>query len=167
MFKKLLGKTKAVPQTLDLKAHATGEIVKLADVPDPVFAQKMMGDGIAIDPLEGKITSPIDGEIVQVFPTKHAVGIKAENGTEVLIHIGLDTVSMKGEGFTTHVSTGKKVKVGDLLVTFDVALVKEKAESTITPMIITNTDNMETISKLIEAGSVEAGNQSLLSVTIK
>lgn len=97
-----------------------------------------MGDGIAIDPSNGKVTAPLNGEIVQIFPTKHAVGIKGDNGVEVLIHIGLDTVNMNGEGFTAHVSQGDYVKAGDPLITFDLDFVREKAPSAITPIIITN-----------------------------
>jgi len=92
----------------------------LEEVPDPVFAQKMMGDGIAIEPTEGTVVSPVNGEIVQFFPTKHAIGIKSETGVEVLIHVGLETVGMKGEGFEGLVEVGDKVKVGTPLLTFDI-----------------------------------------------
>ena len=103
MFKKLFGKKEEPIKTVQLLAPITGTALSLDNVPDPVFSEKMMGDGIAIEPSEGIVVSPVDGEIIQVFPTKHAIGIRAKNGTEILIHIGLETVSLKGEGFETHV----------------------------------------------------------------
>ena len=166
MFKKLFGKKEETPTSINVYSPLTGKMLSLEEVPDPVFSQKMMGDGIAIDPADGKVVSPVDGEIVQVFPTKHAVGIKAENGTELLIHIGLETVSMNGEGFEAHVSEGKKVKVGDPLVTFDMDMVKEKAKSTITPVIITNGDDMGEIEKH-DAGEVTGGQSQVMTVTVK
>lgn len=165
MFKKLFGKKETV-KTVELKAPLTGTAVNLEDVPDPVFAEKMMGDGIAIEPAEGVVVSPVNGEIVQVFPTKHAIGIRAENGAEILIHIGLETVSMKGEGFVTQVSEGSKVKAGDQLVTFDLALVKEKAKSTVTPIILTNGDQAASLEKNA-AGSVTRGSSTIMTVTSK
>ncbi|WP_040213183.1 PTS sugar transporter subunit IIA [Clostridium polynesiense] len=167
MFKKLFGKKEKLTKTMELKAHASGDIVKLEDVPDAVFADKMMGDGIAIMPAEGKIVSPVDGEIIQIFPTKHALGIRTENGVEILIHIGLDTVSMKGEGFTAYVEEGKKVKAGDVLVTVDLELIKKKAKSAVIPMVITNGDVIEKIEKPILSGKVTSFNETILKVTVK
>ena len=112
-----------------------------------MFSEKMMGDGIAIKPSNGKVVSPVDGDIVQVFPTKHAVGVKAGNGAEILIHIGLETVALDGEGFTVRVKEGDKVKKGDPLVDVDLAVVSEKASSTVTPMLITNMNDIETLDK--------------------
>jgi len=163
MLKKLFGK-KEVIKTVQLFAPITGNAVTLDKVPDPVFSEKMMGDGIAIEPTEGLAVSPVDGEIVQVFPTKHAIGIRAKNGAEILIHIGLETVSLNGEGFEAFVKEGDKVKVGDKLVSFDLDIIKTKAKSTITPIIITNTDQ----AALLEAkaqGPVEKGNTPVLEVT--
>jgi PTS system glucose-specific IIA component len=167
MFKKLFEKKEEVSKTIELKAFVTGTIMKLEDVPDPVFAEKMMGDGIVILPTEGKIISPVNGEIVHVFPTKHAIGIKTANGAEILIHIGLETVSMNGEGFTVHVTKGKKVKVGDALVTVDLDLVKKRAKSTVIPMIISNTNEMNGIEKPILSGKVTAAHETILAVTAK
>ncbi len=167
MFKKFFEKKEPVSKTIELKAHLSGNIVKLEDVPDPVFSEKMMGEGIAIEPTEGKVVSPVNGEIIQVFPTKHALGIRADNGAEVLIHIGLETVALEGEGFTAQVTVGEKVKVGDALVIFDLDLVKEKTKSTITPIIITNTAEMKSIEKPISTGSIVAGKSTILTVTAK
>lgn len=129
MLKKLFNKNKEVPKVIDMQAYATGNIVKLEDAPDPVFSEKMMGDGIAIEPIEGIVLSPVDGEVIQIFPTKHAFGIKAHNGVEILIHIGLETVSMNGDGFTAHVTAGQKIQKGHVLVSFDLDLVKKKQQA--------------------------------------
>jgi sugar PTS system EIIA component len=165
MFKKLFGKKEKI-KTVELLAPLSGNAVDLSAVPDPVFSEKMMGDGIAIEPTEGEVLSPVDGEIMQIFPTKHAIGIRAKNGAEILIHIGLETVSMNGEGFTTHVFEGSNVKAGDKLVSFDIDLVKEKAKSTVTPIIVTNSDSASSIEKLAN-GPVQKGNSPIMKVTIE
>uniref|UniRef100_UPI002409D90C PTS sugar transporter subunit IIA n=1 Tax=Gracilibacillus dipsosauri TaxID=178340 RepID=UPI002409D90C len=131
-------------------APMSGDVVPLDKVPDPTFAQKMMGDGIAIDSKDGKVVSPVAGEVVQLFPTKHAIGLVSDSGIELLIHIGIDTVKLDGEGFEAHVKQGDKVEVGDPLITFDVDLIKEKAESHLTPIIVTNGDQFETLEKTKE-----------------
>lgn len=164
MFKKLFGKKEEPVKTIQILAPLSGNAVNLASVPDPVFSEKMMGDGIAIEPSEGIVVSPVDGEIIQIFPTKHAVGIRAKNGAEILIHIGLETVSLKGEGFETHVQQGDSVTAGDKLVSFDMATISEKAKSTVTPIIITNTDQAVSLNLLTE-GKVERGSTPILEVT--
>lgn len=116
-----------------------GETVSLGDVPDQVFSEKMMGEGFAIIPSEGKVVAPADGEIVSIFPTKHAIGFMSAGGTEILIHIGVDTVKLNGEGFEAHVTSGQAVKQGELLLTFDLDYIKQHAASAITPVIFTNT----------------------------
>jgi PTS system glucose-specific IIA component len=149
MFKKWFGK-KEKPTHEDVVAPLTGTIKPLEEVPDPVFAQKMMGDGIAIEPTDGEVVAPVDGEVVQVFPTKHAVGLRSEAGVELLIHVGLETVSMNGEGFTAHVAAGDRVKKGQRLLTVDFGLVQQKAKSTITPIIVTNGDVVANLQKTSE-----------------
>jgi sugar PTS system EIIA component len=166
MFKKLFGKKEEPVQTIQLLAPITGNAVNLSAVPDPVFSEKMMGDGLAIEPSEGIVVSPVDGEIMQVFPTKHAVGIRAKNGAEILIHIGLETVSLKGEGFETHVKQGDTVKAGEKLVTFDIGVIGEKAKSTVTPIIITNTDQAASL-KILTEGNVEKGTTPILELTFE
>lgn len=121
-----------------IEAPIKGRLMDISEVPDVVFSQKMVGDGMAIEPSEGKVTAPIDGIVLQVLDSKHAIALKSKEGVELLIHIGIDTVEMKGEGFEVMVSAGDKVKVGDLLIVFDLEKVKEKAKSTITPIVITN-----------------------------
>ena len=144
---KLFGKQEEQVQELVLSSYMKGKVVKITEVPDPVFAQKMMGDGFAIIPEEGKLISPVAGEIIQVFPTKHAFGIKSGD-VEILIHVGLETVAMKGEGFDVAVSAGDRVEVGQTLLTYDLELVKEKAKDIITPCVITNMDAVENIEVL-------------------
>ncbi|WP_249869094.1 PTS sugar transporter subunit IIA [Oceanobacillus saliphilus] len=163
MFGKLFKKNEEVTD-ITLVAPVSGEVVALEEVPDPVFSEKMMGDGIAIKPTSGEIVSPVNGKIVQLIPTKHAIGIHAENGAEILIHIGLETVSLDGEGFTAYVGEGDQVKKGDKLIHFEMDIVREKAKSTVTPIIITNTGDMRKIDvKTIQ--QVIAGQDVILHVS--
>lgn len=150
-------------QDVSILAPVSGELLSLEEVPDPVFSQKMMGDGIAIRPSNGEIVSPVDGKIIQLFPTKHAIGLVAENGVEILIHIGLETVELEGEGFTAYTREGDKVKQGDKLIGFNEIIIKEKAKSTITPVIITNTDDVSEI-RLSDKHQVVAGEDEIVHV---
>ncbi|MFC7394510.1 PTS sugar transporter subunit IIA [Scopulibacillus cellulosilyticus] len=165
MFKNLFQKKQKVTEERVL-APINGKIVEIDQVPDPTFAQKMLGDGLAIIPVDGSITAPIDGEIVQLFPTKHAIGIRGNSGLELLIHIGLETVSMNGEGFTAHVQQGQKVKAGDLLIDVDLDQVKEKAADTITPIVITNMDAVESIEKQT-AAKASSGETEIMFIKMK
>lgn len=143
-----------------------GKVIALSEVPDPVFSTKMMGDGIAVFPEEGEIVSPIDGTVIYVFPTKHAIALKSKNGLEILIHIGLETVSLNGEGFTTYVETGQEVTVGQLLVNVDLAFVKERVPSIITPIIITNGELVKSMS-ISKSSEVVKGTDVLLKLELK
>lgn len=134
MFKKLFKQKKEE----NLVAPINGKIVKMEEVPDPVFNQKMMGEGIAIIPEEGKIYSPVNGKIVQLAETKHAIGLTTEGGVEILIHIGLETVGLEGKGFTPKVTVGEKVTQGQLLMEVDLDYIDQHASNTITPIVITN-----------------------------
>lgn len=115
-----------------------GEIIDITEVEDPVFSEKMVGDGFAIIPAAGSVVSPVDGEIINVFPTKHAIGIKSVKGYEILIHVGLDTVQLKGEGFTALVKDGEKIKKGQEILQFDLEFIKKSATSFIVPVIFTD-----------------------------
>lgn len=128
-------------EELQIYAPINGEIISIEEVPDPVFNQKMMGEGVAVIPTEGSICSPVDGTILQVAPTKHAVGILAKDGSEILIHIGLETVALKGEGFQVAVTTGDKVSKGQRLIDVDWENIKIHAKSIITPIVITNSSH--------------------------
>ncbi len=115
-----------------------GEVFSLDHVNDPVFRDKIVGDGVAILPTKGRVVAPADGTVAMLFETKHAVSIKTEQGVELLIHIGLDTVNLKGQFFTAHVSTGDTVKAGNLLVEFDIAGIREAGYELMTPVVICN-----------------------------
>lgn len=134
MFGLFFNKKKPV----EFKAPVYGETVDLVDLPDPVFAEKMVGDGLAFKPQQGVLYAPVDGEVVQVFPTMHAIGLRTKEGLEVLIHIGLDTVEMKGEGFKTYIKQNQQVKAGEKIMEFDLDLITAHGKSTLTPLIITN-----------------------------
>jgi len=139
-----------------------GKVLPLAEVPDEVFAQGMMGQGFAVDPQGDTFHSPVDGKVVQVFPTKHAIGLELDNGIEILIHIGLDTVKLNGEGFETLVEAEQMVKQGDPLIRVHMDEVREKAPSVITPIIFTNLEN-ETVN-LHKSGSVQKGESGIITV---
>ncbi|MDO6450878.1 PTS glucose transporter subunit IIA [Oceanobacillus profundus] len=163
MLKKLFGKKETLE---NLVSPITGNILKIEAVPDDMFSQKMLGDGIAVEPTEGIVVSPLDGEVVQFFPTKHAVGIQGNNGLEVLIHIGLETVALNGEGFEGYVQQGDKVRAGDKLISFDLELIKEKADSIVSPVVITNFDQVQELVKS-EGSTANHGESVLLKVKIK
>lgn len=131
-----------------LGAPAKGKAVPLSEVNDPTFSEGMLGQGVAVLPSEGKIYAPIDGEVGMVFDTLHAVSLTADCGAEVLIHVGLDTVKMNGDGFVGHVQAGDKVKKGDLLLEVDLEKVKAAGYDTITPMLICNTDDYASVEGL-------------------
>ncbi|KMY48376.1 glucose-specific PTS transporter subunit IIBC [Peribacillus loiseleuriae] len=141
----------------------TGKIKPISEVPDAVFAEKMMGDGFAILPTDGTIVSPVDGTIVNLFPTKHALGIESDNGLEILIHVGIDTVKLEGNGFEALVAQGDKVKRGQSLLKVDLAYVKEHAPSIITPIVFTNLKEGESI-KIEKSGTVESGEKDVISI---
>ncbi|WP_314349548.1 PTS transporter subunit IIBC [Granulicatella elegans] len=141
--------------TEEVYSVADGQVVALEQVKDPVFAQKMMGDGFAVEPANGNIVSPVSGTVSSIFPTKHALGLVTEAGLEVLVHIGLDTVSLEGKPFTVHVAEGQKVAVGDLLVTADLEAIREAGRETSTIVVFTNADAIQSV-KLEQTGSLAA-----------
>ena len=138
--------------TEEVYSVADGQVVALEQVKDPVFAQKMMGDGFAVEPANGNIVSPVSGTVSSVFPTKHALGIVTEAGLEVLVHIGLDTVSLEGKPFTVHVAEGQKVAAGDLLVTADLDAIRGAGRETSTIVVFTNGDVIKSVN-LEQTGS--------------
>lgn len=115
-----------------------GQVIRLEDVPDPVFSEKMLGDGAAVLPENGAFCSPVDGKIVQVFDTKHAYSIKSDDGLEILVHIGLNTVELKGQGFTSLVKDGDLVKKGDALCEVNLEYISDVGYQLYTPVLITN-----------------------------
>ena len=142
MFKFFKGKEKGNV----LYAPCKGKVVPLTEVPDPTFSEKLLGDGFAVIPTEVKVYAPADAEVTMVFDTLHSITLTSSQGAEILIHIGLDTVTLKGAPFTAHVAAGDKVKKGDLLMDVDLDKIKEAGLNTITPVLICNTDDYEKIS---------------------
>lgn len=142
-------------------APLSGKLKDITEVDDLTFSQKFLGDGVAIEPSDGILVAPIEGTIVQVFHTKHAIGIQSK-GLELLIHIGMDTVELKGEGFTLFVKEGDKVNIGDKLVEFDIDFIKEKGYKTDTAIVVTNSDNFSTFEK--HDGNVVRGEDEIFSV---
>ena len=139
-------------------APLKGEAIESAAVNDPTFAEEMLGKGMAIKPSEGKVYAPFDGTVAMVFDTKHAVSLVSDKGTEVLIHVGLDTVMLKGEHYTAHVESGASVKKGDLLLEFDMEAIAAAGYDTVTPVVICNADDykdvIRTTGKQVEPGDV-------------
>lgn len=153
----------ASKETLDVEAGApenydencvysplSGTVVAMKDVPDPTFASDVLGKGVAIAPEEGKVVAPADGVVSMFFNTNHAIGLTLDNGMDMLIHVGINTVDLKGEGFTGHVANGDRVRRGQVLITFDKAFIEKKGYSSITPVIITNPDDYTSVTQAAE-----------------
>jgi PTS system IIBC component len=141
--------------TDEVHSVADGEVINIEDVKDPVFSQKMMGDGFAVEPENGHIVSPVAGKVTSVFPTKHALGLVTDNGLEVLVHIGLDTVSLEGKPFEVKVTEGQTVAAGDLLVEADLDAIREAGRETSTIVVFTNADAIKSV-KVEHTGKLAA-----------
>ncbi|SHN37483.1 glucose-specific PTS transporter subunit IIBC [Gracilibacillus kekensis] len=152
-----------VAADLEFVSPMQGEVMLLSEVPDQVFSQKMMGDGFAVKPTDGEIVSPVDGKIINIFPTKHAIGMEAENGTEILIHIGIDTVNLKGEGFTAKVAEGDQIKKGQALMQVDLDYISKNAPSTVTPIIFTNLEEGQSI-QLNATGNINKEDKDIFQI---
>ncbi|URZ17758.1 glucose PTS transporter subunit IIA [Clostridium felsineum] len=148
----------------ELLSPVDGEVVGIEKVPDITFADKMLGDGFAVIPSGNEIYAPAAGEVSVLFPTKHAFAITTEGGLELLVHVGIDTVALNGEGFTAHVKQGDKVKKGDLILTLDTEFIKSKDKNLITPVIVTNMDVVESIN--VKIGNVK-NSQKAADVSVK
>lgn len=144
-------------------APVDGKILPIAKVPDNVFAQKIMGDGFAIEPTSGNVISPVDGTVTSLPDSKHAVGITADNGLEIIVHFGIDTVNLQGEGFTALVSQGDKITVGQKLLKVDLEHVKGKVPSTITPVVFTNLPEGKTV-QIQEGQSIKGGDTGFIKI---
>jgi glucose-specific phosphotransferase system IIA component len=150
--------------SLTLVSPMAGSILPITDVPDATFAEKVLGDGFAIDPSEGVVYAPVNCEVVNVFRTQHALGLVTDSGVEILIHVGLDTVKMEGRGFKSLVKVGDKVKAGDRLLEFDLNQIRSEGKSTISPVVITNMQVLKSFNVLRE-GSV-AAKENILKVGV-
>jgi PTS system beta-glucosides-specific IIC component len=137
-------------------APITGKVLALSDIKDEAFSSEALGKGVAIEPSEGKVYSPVDGEITTFFPTGHAIGLTSDNGIEILIHVGMDTVELDGKGFTPKKAQGDKVKKGELLLEFDMKVIKDAGFPVTTPVVITNSDDYADVVPA-EPGDVKQG----------
>lgn len=155
-------KSKQEEKPKGILSPINGELLDISKVPDEVFSTKMMGDGFAMKSEDGIVVSPVDGKVGVVFETKHAVILESSEGKEILIHLGIDTVNLKGEGFEVFVNVGDEVKAGDKLVKMDVEFIEANAKSAISPVIFTNLGAGEAI-KVIE-GPVKAGEANRVEI---
>lgn len=154
-FKKLFGKS------LDgLNAPMAGKAVPITEVPDPTFAEGMLGNGVAVIPTDGKVYAPCDATVDMMFETGHAVSLVADFGAEILIHIGLETVSLEGKPFTIHVHNGDKVKKGQLMIEADLAAIQAAGLNTITPMLVCNSSDFKKFEK--STGSAVTGSDVVI-----
>ena len=143
-----------------VKAFLDGEAIPMNKVDDPTFAQEILGPGIAIEPTNGHLVAPVAGEITLVAPTDHAVSITTEEGAEILMHIGIDTVELQGKHFNPVTEVGAKVNVGDALIDFDLKAIKDAGYKTTVPLILCNKDSFSGV-KALANGSVQTGDEIL------
>lgn len=148
-------------EKFSIKAPVTGTLIPLEQVVDEVFSEKMLGDGVAIIPKNGEVLSPVNGTIKSVIDTLHAIGIKSDDGAEILIHFGIDTVNLKGKGFKNFVKIDDRVKIGDLILKADLDIIKQHGLQIHTPIIITNMDEISSI-KIIQSGEVFAKSSDII-----
>lgn len=158
-------KKKKQNESLNFVTPVNGKVIELSEVPDPVFAQKMAGDGVAIDTTGDIIVAPCDGELSLIFKTKHAFAMTLDNGIEILVHIGIETVSLKGEGFKQLIEQGTKVKAGTPIIKIDRNFIKSKGLSLITPVLITNPDSVKLIDKKINIDAI-AGETIIMEYSL-
>ena len=160
---KLFGSKQKEAKEIQIIAPLSGEIVNIEDVPDVVFSEKIVGDGVAIRPTGDTIVAPVNGTIGKIFETNHAFSIESEDGVELFVHFGIDTVELKGEGFTRIAEEGQNVKVGEPIIKFDLVTLEAKAKSVLTPVVISNMDEIANLEK--RSGSVVAGGTVVLTLT--
>lgn len=158
IFKKNKNRKKEV----EILAPVTGELLDISEVPDEAFAQKMMGDGFAVKSYDGIVLSPVDAEVALVFETKHAIGLKTDDGLELLIHFGIDTVKLGGQGFEVLVKQGDRVKAGDKLMKADIEFIKANATSDITPVVFTNLEEGKSVQLI--SGDVMSGEKERIKL---
>ncbi|MFD3260441.1 PTS glucose transporter subunit IIA [Paenibacillus lentus] len=164
MFERFKKKSK---KEVEVQSPLTGKAVPLSEVPDEAFAGGYMGRGVAIEPSEGRLVAPFDGTVAHVINTKHAVMMEDNaTGLQYLFHIGINTVGLKGKGFTSHVEVGDSVKAGQTLIEFDIEAIKAAGYPIVTPIIVTNADEL---ASEVEGhtGNVTAGRDFVLSISLK
>ncbi|NQX44103.1 PTS glucose transporter subunit IIA [Paenibacillus tritici] len=152
--------------SLNIAAPVSGQAVPLSEVPDETFAGGHMGKGIAIEPTEGKLTAPFDGTIAHVVKSNHALILEHASGLQLLMHIGIDTVSLKGNGFISHIASGDEVKAGQTLIEFDLEMIRSAGYRTITPVIVTGSgEDLPEVD--CHYGAVSVGQSSILTVALQ
>ena len=153
-------------KTIKLKAPLTGKVLRLSEIPDEVFSKRVIGDGVAIRPTEGKLVSPVEGVIKYISPTKHAIAIKTEKDIEILVHIGINTVKLEGTGFKQRVKQGDRVNLGDELITFNLDYIRQEAVSSITPILVVDVDRLKKI-EIANTSNVKKGVDELLKISLR
>lgn len=161
-FKKLFGGEEKEEKII--ASPVNGTVIPMSQVKDPTFSQEILGKGSAVEPSDGRVVAPADGLITMVFDTRHAVSMQTDSGAELIIHIGLDTVQLKGQFFDAHVSAGDKVKQGDLLLEFQIDKIKEAGYDVTTPVIICNTPDFPKIQCLSEM-EARAGETAIIKLS--
>lgn len=146
---------------LQILSPMNGKAIPITEIEDDAFSEKMLGDGVGIIPTDGMVVAPVDGEVIQIFDTLHAYGIRTNDGVEILIHIGLNTVELKGKGFKAFVKTGQKVKLGEKIAEVDIDLIKKEGYLVQTPIVITNMDIIKETK--CNYGEVQAGKSVVIS----
>lgn len=164
MLSKLFGKSKS--KAIEVSAPLSGKVVSLSAVPDEAFAGKHMGDGIAIEPSEGKVIAPFDGTVSHLIHTNHAIIIEHASGLQLLIHIGINTVALGGDGFKAHVSSGDTFQAGDTLIEFDRAKIEAAGYSAVTPIVVANEDDVKQLEHTTSSGNVSAGKEVLFKAVM-
>lgn len=142
-------------------AQQTGRAIVISEVPDPVFSNKVLGDGIAIIPISNEVYSPVCGLVAQIAHTFHAIGIESDDGLEILVHLGIDTVKLNGEGFTCYVEAGQHVSAGDILMDMDLEFIKSQGYNVISPCIVTNMDEVKSFE--FKTGDVTGGKTAVMT----
>ncbi|VAX76941.1 PTS system glucose-specific EIIA component [Serratia symbiotica] len=161
-LKSLVSDEEKETSTIEIIAPLSGEIINIEDVPDVVFADKIVGDGIAIKPSGDKIVAPINGTIGKIFDTNHAFSIKSDNGIELFVHFGIDTIELKGEGFKRIAEEGQHLKKGTIIIEFNLNVLEEKAKSILSPVVISNMSEVKELIKL--SGHVIAGETPIIRI---
>ncbi|MCI1883037.1 MAG: PTS glucose transporter subunit IIA [Sporolactobacillus sp.] len=167
MFGKLFQKQSVRAE--NVYAPLSGQSIAITDVPDPVFSQKMMGEGMAVEPeiRTQTLVAPTDGDIIQLAETKHAFGIRSKLGEDILVHIGLDTVELKGHGFESLVKVGDHVRTGDPVMQADFKYIREQGKGTVVPIVVTNTASGNFVFEWSASGRVVAGQSILFTTKLK
>lgn len=153
-----------ISNTTTLLSVADGEAIPLRDVPDEAFASGMLGEGFAVRPTNGIIYSPVGGTVEGITEARHAYNIRSDSGLDVLVHIGVDTVELSGEGFTAAVRVGDRVEAGDVIARADVDAIRASGRDTVTPVLISNADDLRDAKKKIKYGAVRGGKSAVMTV---